>query len=127
MKFIPPQLLYREKIWLTNEYSINSLKQNIPHENNINLDEYESLKELERNDLQVINYSSFSNPGLTQFDINLGDKKIRPSCESENLSREERCDTECDSLKHKEYLKKKKKHLEHLYTEPNNLIFNKTI
>jgi hypothetical protein len=46
MKFIPPQLLYREKIWLTNEYSINSLRLNIPHENNINLDEYDTLKEL---------------------------------------------------------------------------------
>ena len=124
MKFIPPQLLYREKIWLTNEYSINSLKQNIPHENNINLDEYESLKELERNDLQVINYSSFSNPGLTQFDINLGDKKIRPSCESENLIREERGDTEFDPLKHKEYFEIADKHLEHIYTEPNDLIFN---
>ena len=124
MKFIPPQLLYREKIWLTNEYSINSLKQNIPHENNINLDEYESLKELERNDLQVINYNSFSNPGLTQFDINLGDKKIRPSCESENLIREERGDTEFDPLKHKEFFEIADKHLEHIYTEPNDLIFN---
>ena len=124
MKFIPPQLLYREKIWLTNEYSISSLKQNIPHENNINLDEYESLKELERNDLQVINYNSFSNPGLTQFDINLGDKKIRPSCESENLIREERGDTEFDPLKHKEFFEIADKHLEHIYTEPNDLIFN---
>ena len=124
MKFIPPQLLYREKIWLTNEYSINSLKQNIPHENNINLDEYDTLKELERNDLQVINYNSFSNPGLTQFDINLGEKKIRPSCESENLIREERGDTEFDPLKHKEYFDIADKHLEHIYTEPNDLIFN---
>ena len=124
MKFIPPQLLYREKVYLTNEYSINSLKQNIPHENNINLDEYDSLKELERNDLQVINYSSFSNPGLTQFDINLGEKKLRPSCESENLIREERGDTEFDPLKHKDYFEIAPKHLEHIYTEPNDLIFN---
>ena len=124
MKFIPPQLLYREKVWLTNEYSINSLKQNIPHENNINLDEYESLKELERNDLQVINYNNFINPGLTQFDLNLGEKTIRPSCESENLIREERGDTEFDPLKHKEYFDIAEKHLEHLYTEPGDLIFN---
>ena len=75
MKFVTPQKLLREKVWLTNEYSLNSLKQNIPHENNINLDEYESLKDLERNDLQVINYNKFINPGLTQFDINLGEKK----------------------------------------------------
>ena len=73
MKFITPQNLLREKVWLTNEYSLNSLKQNIPHENNINLDEYESFKELERNDLQVINYNKFINPGLTQFDLNLGE------------------------------------------------------
>ena len=123
MKFIQPQLLYREKVWLTNEYSINSLKQNIPHENNINLDEFDTLKELERNDLQVINYNSFSNPGLTQFDINLGEKKIRPSCESENLIREERGDTEFDPLKHKDYFDIAEKHLEHIYTEPNDLIF----
>ena len=124
MKFVPPKLLYREKIWLTNEYSINSLKQNIPHENNINLDEYDTLKELERNDFQVINYNSFVNPGLTQFDINLGEKKIRPSCESENLIREERGDSEFDPVKHKEYFEIADKHLEHLYTEPNDLIFN---
>jgi hypothetical protein len=74
--------------------------------------------------LQIINYSNFSNPGLTQFDINLGEKKIRSSCESENLIREERGDSEFDPLKHKEYFEIADKHLEHLYTEPNDLIFN---
>ena len=123
MKFLTPQKLLREKVWLTNEYSLNSLKQNIPHENNINLDEYESLKDLERNDLQVINYNKFINPGLTQFDINLGEKKIRPSCESENLIRKERGDTEFDPLKHKELFELSDKFMEHIYTEPNDLIF----
>ena len=123
MKFVSPQKLLREKVWLTNEYSLNSLKQNIPHENNINLDEYESLKDLERNDLQVINYNKFINPGLTQFDINLGEKKIRPSCESENLIRKERGDTEFDPLKHKELFELSDKFMEHIYTEPNDLIF----
>jgi len=123
MKFITPQKLLREKVWLTNEYSLNSLKQNIPHENNINLDEYETLKELERNDLQVINYNKFVNPGLTQFDINLGEKKIRPSCESENLIRKERGDTEFDPLKHKELFEISDKFMQHIYTEPNDLIF----
>jgi hypothetical protein len=123
MKFVTPQKLLREKVWLTNEYSLNSLKQNIPHENNINLDEYESLKDLERNDLQVINYNKFINPGLTQFDINLGEKKIRPSCESENLIRKERGDTEFDPLKHKELFELSDKFMEHIYTEPNDLIF----
>ena len=123
MKFISPQKLLREKVWLTNEYSLNSLKQNIPHENNINLDEYEPLKELERNDLQVINYNNFVNPGLTQFDINLGEKKIRPSCESENLIRKERGDTEFDPLKHKELFEISNKFIEHIFTEPKDLIF----
>ena len=123
MKFITPQKLLREKVWLTNEYSLNSLKQNIPHENNINLDEYETLKELERNDLQVINYNKFVNPGLTQFDINLGEKKIRPSCESENLIRKERGDTEFDPLKHKELFEISDKFMQHIYTEPSDLIF----
>ena len=124
MKFIPPQkLLLREKVWLTNEYSLNSLKQNIPHENNINLEEYETLKDLERNDLQVINYNKFENPGLTQFDINLGEKVIRPSCESENLIRKERGDTEFDPLKHKELFELSDKFMEHIYTEPKDLIF----
>ena len=124
MKFIPPQkLLLREKVWLTNEYSLNSLKQNIPHENTINLEEYETLKDLERNDLQVINYNKFENPGLTQFDINLGEKVIRPSCESENLIRKERGDTEFDPLKHKELFELSDKFMEHIYTEPKDLIF----
>jgi len=123
MKFVTPQKLLKEKVWLTNEYSLNSLKQNIPHENNINFDEYESLKDLERNDLQVINYNKFINPGLTQFDINLGEKKIRPSCESENLIRKERGDTEFDPLKHKELFELSDKFMEHIYTEPNDLIF----
>ena len=123
MKFITPQKLLREKVWLTNEYSLNSLKQNIPHENNINLDEYESFKELERNDLQVINYNKFINPGLTQFDLNLGEKKIRPSCESENLIRKERGDTEFDPLKHKELFELSDKFKEHLFTESKDLIF----
>ena len=124
MKFIPPQkLLLREKVWLTNEYSLNSLKQNIPHENNINLEEYETLKDLERNDLQVINYNKFENPGLTQFDINLGEKVIRPSCESENLIRKERGDTEFDPLKHKELFELSDKFMQHIYTEPKDLIF----
>ena len=123
MKFIAPQKLLREKVWLTNEYSLNSLKQNIPHENNINLDEYESFKELERNDLQVINYNKFINPGLTQFDLNLGEKKIRPSCESENLIRKERGDTEFDPLKHKELFELSDKFKEHLFTESKDLIF----
>ena len=128
MKFIPPQkLLLREKVWLTNEYSLNSLKQNIPHENNINLDEYETLKDLERNDLQVINYNKFENPGLTQFDINLGEKIIRPSCESENLIRKERGDTEFDPLKHKELFEISNKFMEHMYTEPKDLIFGNPI
>ena len=123
MKFITPQNLLREKVWLTNEYSLNSLKQTIPHENNINLDEYESFKELERNDLQVINYNKFINPGLTQFDLNLGEKKIRPSCESENLIRKERGDTEFDPLKHKELFELSDKFKEHLFTESKDLIF----
>ncbi len=124
MKFIPPQkLLLREKVWLTNEYSLNSLKQNIPHENNINLEEYETLKDLERNDLQVINYNKFENPGLTQFDINLGEKIIRPSCESEDLIRKERGDTEFNPLKHKEFFELSNKFMEHMYTEPKDLIF----
>ena len=36
MKFVPPSHLYREIICLINEISLNSLKQNINHENNIN-------------------------------------------------------------------------------------------
>ena len=69
------------------------------------------------------NYNQFINPGLTQFDINLGEKKLRPSCESENLIRKERGDTEFDPLKHKEYFDISEKFMEHIYSEPNDLIF----
>ena len=39
MKFVPPTHLFRETIYLTNEFSLNSLKQEISHENNINLEQ----------------------------------------------------------------------------------------
>ena len=50
MKFIPPTHLFRETIYLTNEFSLNSLKQEISHENNINLEEYPEFQPLEKSD-----------------------------------------------------------------------------
>ena len=62
MKFIPPTHLFRETIYLTNEFSLNSLKQEISHENNINLEEYPEFQPLEKSDLEVVGYKPFVSP-----------------------------------------------------------------
>ena len=124
MKFVPPSHLYREIIWLNNEISLNSLKQNVSHENNINLENFTEYEPLERHDIEIVKYESFNSPGLTQFDINMGEKPFRPSCQSENLIRSERGDSELDPSKNEDLYEIADCHLKHLHSKPEDLIFN---
>ena len=134
MKFLPltnsssttaSSQLLRETVYLTNEYNLNSFKQEIPHTNNINLDEYPTFDKLERSDLEVIGYKPFVSPGLTQFDINTGtgEKTQRPSCESESTIRGERGDSEIAFEKIQELFELPSIFQEHIYTEPHDLAF----
>ena len=124
MKFIPPTHLFRETIYLTNEFSLNSLKQEISHENNINLEEYPEFQPLEKSDLEVVGYKPFVSPGLTQFDVNVGEKELRPSCESEELIRSERGDSEMTFEKNEKIFDLPDSFIEHTFAESSDLIFN---
>lgn len=124
MKFMPPTHLFREEVYLTNEYSLNSLKQEITHENNINLDEYPEFKPLERSDLEVIGYKPFVSPGLTQFDVNVGEKEMRPACEMESLISSERGDSEMEFNKNEILFDLPDTFTEHSSTSAEDLLFN---
>lgn len=124
MKFMPPTHLFREEVYLTNEFSLNSLKQEITHENNINLDEYPEFKPLERSDLEVIGYKPFVSPGLTQFDVNVGEKEMRPACEMESLISSERGDSEMEFNKNEILFDLPDTFTEHSSTSAEDLLFN---
>ena len=120
-KFTPPQNLFREKIWITNDYSLNALKQEIPHEFNLNLDEFPEFKTLERDDNETVKISDFISPGITQFDVNLGEKNKRPAIESENLIRSERGDSELNPKLNentKDFYEMAEQFCQHIYSEP---------
>ena len=127
MKFLPPSHLYRETIWLNNEISLNSLKQKITHENNINLEKFVEYEPLEKHDIEIVKYESFNSPGLTQFDINMGEKPFRPSCQSENLIRSERGDSELNPIKYENLFEISDCHLKHIFSNPEDLIFQNPI
>jgi hypothetical protein len=56
LKFVAPKAITRGEVYLAYDYNIDSLKQNITHENNINLDELREFEYIERNELEVIGY-----------------------------------------------------------------------
>lgn len=124
MKFFNSSFLFREQVYLTNEYSIDSLKQKISHDNNINLEEYMEYEQLERNDLEVIGYNSFVSPGITQFDINLGEKTMRPGCNTDNLIRDERGDTEITFDKTSFLFEISDEFSKHINFQAEDIVFN---
>ncbi|MCQ2818369.1 MAG: hypothetical protein MJ252_13970 [archaeon] len=124
MKFIPPKQLIHDRIYLSNEYSLNTLKQKIDHTNELDLDQYVECPDFERNDLEVMNYKPFVSPGMTQFDPDLGTKEFRPSNESEGLIRYQRGDSEMDFDNRKDLFELSDCFKQHLYTDECDLIFN---
>jgi hypothetical protein len=56
LKFLPPKAITRGEVYQAYEYNIDTLKQAISHENNINLDELKEFHYLERSELEVIGY-----------------------------------------------------------------------
>jgi hypothetical protein len=90
LKFISPAALSREEVYLTNDYSIEALKQTIAHENNITLDELREFNKLERNDLEVIGYKEFRSPGISAYDISTQDNIFSTCADNETQFRSER-------------------------------------
>jgi hypothetical protein len=56
IRFIAPISLNRQEVWLANDFNIDLLKQEISHENIINLDELKEFRNVQRNDYEVIGY-----------------------------------------------------------------------
>lgn len=56
IKFVKPQVMVRSPVYLCYDYNLESLKQEINHENNINLEELYQYNKLDVNDVEVIGY-----------------------------------------------------------------------
>jgi hypothetical protein len=56
IQFIKPQEVYRSHLYNSNEINLNSLKQDITHETNINLEEFNMYDILQRNDIEALGY-----------------------------------------------------------------------
>lgn len=56
LKFLAPKAITRGEVYQAYDYNIDTLKQVISHENNINLEELKDLQYLERTELEVIGY-----------------------------------------------------------------------
>jgi len=56
IKFIKPPLLARSPIFLAYDYNMESLKQEIAHENNLNLEELYEYQKLDPSDVEIYGY-----------------------------------------------------------------------
>jgi hypothetical protein len=56
IKFIAPREIKRTQLYNSNDYNINSLKQDIPHETNINLNEFKEFTPVDRNEIEALSY-----------------------------------------------------------------------
>jgi hypothetical protein len=56
LKFIQPQSLNRSEVYLSYDYNLDSLKQTVNHQNNINLDELREFENFERSEVEVVGY-----------------------------------------------------------------------
>lgn len=56
IQFMAPHTLHRGEVYMSYDFNLNLLKQEIRHENNINLVEYKEFEKIERNDVDIIGY-----------------------------------------------------------------------
>lgn len=56
LQFIAPPMVHRGEVYMCYDFNLNLLKQEINHENNINLVEYKEFQNIERNDAEIIGY-----------------------------------------------------------------------
>lgn len=60
IKFVRPPALARAPVFLCYDYNLESLKQEISHENNINLEELQEYKRLDPSDVEIMGYKGNS-------------------------------------------------------------------
>jgi len=56
IKFVKPPILTRSPVYLSYDYNLESLKQEITHENNINLEEIYEYKKFDPSDVEIVGY-----------------------------------------------------------------------
>jgi hypothetical protein len=56
LSFVAPNNMMRKQIYISYDYNSDSLKQQVEHTNNIDLEESKEFKFLERNEVEVIGY-----------------------------------------------------------------------
>ena len=74
----------KSPMYLSNDFNFDSLKQTIPHENNIYIDELDEYEKFERMDQEIMQYKEFKSPGISQYEINIEDKEIRSGALNED-------------------------------------------
>jgi flagellar biosynthesis regulator FlaF len=140
LKFIAPRAVSRGEVYLSYDYNLDSLKQNIQHENNINLDELREYQSLEKSDIEIIGYKGkiiiflvkfnfyllieFKSPGMTLYEINTSDKIMRTCAENEQAIRGERGDSEMAFDKIINLLEMPESYKQHIHTKIDTLLFN---
>jgi len=67
LQFITPSYLNRSEVYLSYDFNMSLLKQEITHENNINLDEYSEFENVEKCDGEILAYKG--NKLLSKFRI----------------------------------------------------------
>ncbi len=56
LQFIAPPTIHRGEVYMCYDFNLNLLKQEISHENNINLVEFKEFQKIERSDAEIIGY-----------------------------------------------------------------------
>ena len=79
--------MLRKPLYISYDYNLESLKQPVTHEYNIQFDELKDYQNFDRSELEVMNYKEFKSPGLTMFEMSIKDKNLRSGTEGENYIR----------------------------------------
>ena len=87
LKFTKPKNITRKPLYISYDYNLESLKQNISHENNIQFDELKEYQYLDKSDIEVMNYKEFKSTGLIMYKISTKEKIFRSGAESEGYMR----------------------------------------
>ena len=74
---VNPLYISKEPIMISEEFSLDCLKQNISHENYITFEDYHTYKEFDKIDNEIINYKEFKTNGLSMYEQNLNEKEYR--------------------------------------------------
>ena len=64
---------------MISDFNIDYSKQKVEYENNINFEDFHEYKYFDRMDQELMNYKGFKSNGISNYEISLSDKELRPS------------------------------------------------